>query len=176
MQKCGRMALRHLETSLHRLLQSRLLRHPDGRLWVLRAIHLFKTSLYRLRPSRFIRSQGYRKLVRTAFDTLKHHFIDFNSLFSRRPEDSLCALSSIRLLKPSFKWLYQNTFFWFPGCRKWFRMAFRHLETSFHRLRKSRFLRRSESTLWVLRAIRLLKTLLKRLHESLFLRFTGCRK
>jgi hypothetical protein len=47
------------------------------------------------------------------------------------------------------------------GCRKWFRRAFRHLETSLHPLQQSRFFRRPEGRLWDIRAICLLKTSLK---------------
>jgi hypothetical protein len=43
-QDIGNKALRHLVTSRHRLHQSRFLRRPKGRLWVLRAIRLLKTS------------------------------------------------------------------------------------------------------------------------------------
>jgi hypothetical protein len=39
------MAFQHLDTTLHLLKQSRLLRWPEGRLWVLRATHLLKSYL-----------------------------------------------------------------------------------------------------------------------------------
>jgi 5-methylcytosine-specific restriction endonuclease McrA len=73
-RKLVRMSFRYLETSL-RFHQSRFLRRPDGRSWVLRAIRLLKTSLKRLHPSCFFRCPGCRKWVLMAFRHLEtsHH-------------------------------------------------------------------------------------------------------
>jgi hypothetical protein len=77
----------------------------------------------------------------------------------------------IRLLKKSLKQLRPS-----PGCRQWVLMAFRHPETSLHRIHQSRFCTRPEGRLWVLRFIHLLKTSLKRPFPSQFFRCLGCTK
>jgi hypothetical protein len=79
-RKCVRMFFRHHDTSIIRLHQSRILRRSEGKLWVLRAIRLLKTSFKRLRKSRFYPCQGFRKLFRMVFATLKHRFIDFTKV------------------------------------------------------------------------------------------------
>jgi hypothetical protein len=73
------MADRHLETSLHRLHQSRFLRRPEGTLWVLKAIPQLQISLKQLRPC-FFYDQNAENVFAWTFDTLKHHFIDFNKV------------------------------------------------------------------------------------------------
>jgi hypothetical protein len=60
--------------------------------------------------------------------------------------------------------------------KKLVRIAFRHLETLFHRLLQSHFLRRSEGRLWVLRAFRQIESFLKRLRPSRFFRCLESRK
>jgi hypothetical protein len=70
-RKRFRIAHGHIDTSVHRLRQSRFLRRPEGSLWVLRAIRLLKTSLKRLRRSRFIRIPGCGKFHLMAFRQLK---------------------------------------------------------------------------------------------------------
>jgi hypothetical protein len=60
------MAFRQLETYLYRLHQSRFVRRPEGRLWVLMAIRLLKSSLKRLRPNRYFQCQESRKWFRVA--------------------------------------------------------------------------------------------------------------
>jgi hypothetical protein len=70
----------HFEISLHRLHQSRVLRNPDGRLWVLTPIRPPKTSHKRLRKNRFFDAQDSEYDFAWPFDTLKHRFIDFNKV------------------------------------------------------------------------------------------------
>jgi hypothetical protein len=129
------MAYWHLETSLHRIHRSRILRRPEGRIWVLRPIRLLKTSIKRLRPSRFFRCLGSTKWVRMAF---RHHETMIHPLhqsrFLRRPEGRLWVLRALPLLKTSLKQHRPCRFFGTPGFRKY--MAFRHVETTLHWLSK----------------------------------------
>jgi hypothetical protein len=67
-------AFRHLDTSLYRLQQSRLLRHREGRL---RDLH--KTLLKQLRVV-FFDAQYAENEFAWPFDTLKHQFIDFSKV------------------------------------------------------------------------------------------------
>jgi hypothetical protein len=66
------MAFRHRGTSLHRLQQSRL-RRAEGRLCVLKTIHLLK----RLRRSHLFDSQEAQN---EPFDILIQSFIDFSKI------------------------------------------------------------------------------------------------
>jgi hypothetical protein len=168
------MANRHLETSLNRIRHSLFLRLIECSLWFLRAIRLLKTSS----KSLFSNGGDAENDFALHFDTLKHHFIDFNKVvfFFLRSEGRLWVLRAIRLLRTSLKRLHPSHIFRFPWCRKWVRLTHRHLETSLHRLRQRRFLRRPEGRLWVLRSIHLLKTTRKRLRHSRFYRSKGCRK
>jgi hypothetical protein len=162
------MAFRHLETTLHRIHQSRFLRCPE-RLWVLRPIRLLKISPSRLRPNRFFECPECRKCFRIPY---RHHETSLHWYHQRRilrrSKGKLWVLRIIRLLETSLKRLHPSRFFRCWGCRKWVHMDFGHLETSLHRLHQSRFLRYSEGRLWVLWAIRLLKTFIKRLRPNIF--------
>jgi hypothetical protein len=160
-------AFPHFETSLHRLHQSRFLRRLEDRLWVLRPLSLHESSLKRLRPSRFFWCPGRTKLVPMAsrhFETLLHRLHE--SRFQRRPEGRLWVLRTIHLDKNSLKQNRPRSFFRNTGFRKC--MAFRHLETTLHRLLQNRFLRRPEGRLWILSPIRLLKHHLSESPKSLF--------
>jgi hypothetical protein len=66
------MAFRHPETWLHRPYQSRFLRRPEGRLRVLRAIHLLKTPLKRHSKSVF---SMHGDDFAWPLVTLKHRFL-----------------------------------------------------------------------------------------------------
>jgi hypothetical protein len=93
------MAFRHLETSLHRLQQSRFLRRPEGSLWVLRSIHLLKTSLPRFRPNFFLECPKCRKFVRMAFrqhETSLHWH--YHCRILRSSEGRLRGLRAITLI------------------------------------------------------------------------------
>jgi hypothetical protein len=106
------MAFGHLETSLHRHHQRRILRRPEGRLGFVRIIRLLDTSISRLRPIRFFRCPGCRKWVCNAFRRLKsslhrlHH-----SRILWPPESRLWVLRAIRLLKSSLPRFVQVAFY-----------------------------------------------------------------
>jgi hypothetical protein len=122
------MALRHLQTSPHWLHQSRFLRRPESRLWVLRTNHLHKTFLKQLRPSRFFSGPGCRKWVRMSFwhhETFLHR-LHQSLLFLRLSEGRLWVERAIRLLKTSLKQLRLSRCFRWPGCRKWVRNVLKH--------------------------------------------------
>jgi hypothetical protein len=83
MPRIHKMSSRGLSTpwkSFHRLHQSRILRGPEGRLWVLRAILLSETSLPRLRPSRFMDTLDAENEFAWRFDTLKYRLIDYTKV------------------------------------------------------------------------------------------------
>jgi hypothetical protein len=170
MLKMSSNGLWQLQISLHRQNKSRILRRPEGRLWVLMSIRLHKTSLKRLRPSCFLRCPGCRKWVCMVFqhqETSLHPL--HQSRFLRRPGARLWVRRAIRLLRSSLKRLRPSRFFGCPGCRKWVRMAFGHLETSLHRLLQSLFfLRHPGGRIEFLWAIRLLKTSHTRILPSRF--------
>jgi hypothetical protein len=133
------MAYRHLETSIHGLHQSWFLRRPEVKLLVLRVIRLLKASLSN-RSSRFFRYRRCIKCVHMAFRHLEtsHHCIQ-KFFFLRRSESRLRVLRAIRLPKTSLQRLRPSRFIPCPGCTKWVRMYFRHIETSIRRIHQSRF-------------------------------------
>jgi hypothetical protein len=149
-RKWVQLDFRHFETSIHWLNQTRFLRRPECRLWVGRAIRLHKTSFPRLCPNCFFECSECRKYVLMAFrhhETLLHRHHQSRTL--RRPDSKFWVIRPILLLKISVKWLHSSCFIRCSGCRKWFRMAFWHLEKSLHRLHQSRFFRRPQGTSWV---------------------------
>jgi hypothetical protein len=125
------LGFQHLESSLHGFQKSRFLRCPEGTLWVLRAIRLFKSSLPRLRPIRFFEWPECKKCFGMAF---RHHL----SLLPRhhlsrilsQSEGILLILRTIRLFKTSLKRLHSSSFYRCIEYIKWVR----HLEISIHRL------------------------------------------
>jgi hypothetical protein len=72
------MAFRHPETSLHQIHQSRFLRRPDARLWVLKAD--LKYQLSDFIKFAWFNTQDAGNVFLWPFATLKHRFIDFNKL------------------------------------------------------------------------------------------------
>jgi hypothetical protein len=143
------MAFSYQQIPLHRHHQSCILRRSVGRIWFIRAIRLIKSSLKRIHPSRFFRFSECRKWVRITF---RHLETSLNRLqqcrFLRRPEGRLREPRPIRQIITSIKRIRPS-----PGCRKLFRMVFRHLEKLLHWIQQNRFLRRPEGRLWVVRAI-----------------------
>jgi hypothetical protein len=117
-----------LNTELHWIHQSRFLRRPEDRLWLLWAIRLLKTSLKRLHQSHLFRCWGCRKCVRMAY---RHH----ESSLHRHHEIRTLILSEIRirifrpirLFKTSLRRFHPIRFFRFPRKRKSVRMAYQHL-------------------------------------------------
>jgi hypothetical protein len=89
MQKMSSHIVRHLQTSLHRLHQSRIVGRTEGRLKDIRAISFLETALKRLRSNRFLDAQDAENEVAWPFDTFKHRFIDKNVVFLRLPEGRL---------------------------------------------------------------------------------------
>jgi hypothetical protein len=71
------MEFRNLETSPYRLNQSRILRLPEGRLWILRAICLIEISIRDFEQIAFLDAQDAENEFVWPFDTLEHRFIDF---------------------------------------------------------------------------------------------------
>jgi hypothetical protein len=140
-RKWVRMAFPHLELSLHRIQKSRFLSRPEGRLLVPKPISLLRTSFKRVHQSLFFCvCSACRKFVRMSF---RHHETSHHRIhqprFLRRPEGILFVLRPISLLKTSLKRLHQCRLFRISGSRKYGRMAFRHVEKSFHRLHQSSF-------------------------------------
>jgi hypothetical protein len=169
------MAFWHLETSLYRLHQSRFLRRPEGRLWLLRAIRLLKTSLKRHRKNSFFRCPGCRNDFAWPFYTFKHRFIDITKFVFLDVQKADYVFSGpFAYLEHDLSDFVKAAFFDAHDA-EWFRMVFWYLETSLHRLQQCRFLRRREGSLWVLRAIRLFKTSLKRLRPSRIFRLPECK-
>jgi hypothetical protein len=81
------------ETSRYRVHQSYILRLPELRLWVPRAIRRLETSFPRLRPSRFFWCTGCRKWVSMAFRHLERSLHRIHqSHFLRRPEGKFSTL------------------------------------------------------------------------------------
>jgi hypothetical protein len=141
----------HLETSLHRLQQSRFLRRSEGRLWVLSSIRIFKTSLKRLRPSRFsmpwmqkMSSHGFRHLE-TTHDGIQYLF------FKTFREQIMTSHGH----SPTENFTYGASFkshFTMRRMQKMSTHGFCHLKHHFVVCTKV-YLRRSEGRLWILWAI-----------------------
>jgi hypothetical protein len=166
------MAHRHLETSLHRLVQSRLLRRAEDIFWFLREFSYLK-QLKRLHESHFSIPEMQKIITHgpsTPWNIVSSTSSKSSLKTCRRQILSSQGHSPIENITSSTSW---KSLFRFPRCRKWVRLALRHLETSLHRLRQSRLLRRSEGRLWVLKAIRVFKTTLNRLRPSRSIRFQG---
>jgi hypothetical protein len=173
--KCVCMGFRHLEAPVHRIQQSRFSIRPETRLCDLRAIHLLKTLYKLLRPNRFFEGPECRKWdqmapwhYRTSFH--RHH----QRRILRRSEGRLRVVRSIRLLKSWFKRRRLIRFFNAHDAENDL-VAFRHVETSLHRLQQCWYLRRSEGRLWVARDMRLLRISLTRLRPIRYFRCPGCR-
>jgi hypothetical protein len=87
-RKLVRIAFRHLQTSLHRHYQSRILRHPEIILRVLRAIQLLKLDLSDFVQIAFVDAQNAENDLAWPFEKLKHRFVDFSKVVFSRPEGS----------------------------------------------------------------------------------------
>jgi hypothetical protein len=149
--------------------QSRILRRSQGRLWVLRVIHILKKSLKRLHPSRFFRCSGLYGLStpwniassnskKSFFSTLRlqkmrsYGLSTHSNIASSTSPNSFFKTCRRQIMsshghsptKNITEATSSKSHFKCPKCRKWVRMDFRHFETWFHRLHQSRFLRRPE--------------------------------
>jgi uncharacterized protein YlaI len=165
------MAFQHIQTSLHRLYQSRFLRWPEGRLWVLRVIRLLKNHLNN-RPIRIFQCPRCRKWVRIDFRTFETSFHRLHqSRFLRLPEED-CVFKDIGLLKTLVNRPYPSLF----SMSRRHKMSSHGLDKSFHRHHIGLILTRTHGQLWVHRVIHLLKTTLKLLHPSPFFGCAVCRK
>jgi hypothetical protein len=113
--------------------------HPESRLWFLRVILLLETSLPRLRPSHFFFWPRKKKISSHILSTTSNSLHRLHqSRILRLPEGRLWVLRAICLFETLLR---PSRIFWCPGCSKWVRMAFRHLEISLHRLHQSHILR-----------------------------------
>jgi hypothetical protein len=138
-RKWVRMAFRHLETKLHLLQQSRILRRPESRLWLFSIIRLLESSLARIRPSLFwmprmqkMSSHGLSTpSIIASLTSIKSHF--------RTSRKQIMISQGILLLETSISRIRPSRLFGWPGCRKWLCAAFRYLNTSLHRLHQSTF-------------------------------------
>jgi hypothetical protein len=170
------MAFRQLETKLHRLQQSRFLRRPEGWLWVFRGFAYFKHHLSEFLQIAFLDVQHRENKFAWHLDTLKHRLIDFIKYdFKDVQEADYEFTSPFAYLKHHLS-VRQNILFRYPGCRKLFCLAFRHLETTLHRNRLCRLLRCAEGAILSTQGHSPIKTSLKRFHESHFFRFRRCWK
>jgi hypothetical protein len=70
------MPLRHLETTLHPLLQNRFLRRPEGRLGILSSIRLHIHHLSDFVQVVFFNVQEAQNEYAWPFDTMQHRFVD----------------------------------------------------------------------------------------------------
>jgi hypothetical protein len=99
-RKLFRMVFGHLETSLHRLHQSRFSIRSEGKLWVLRAIRLLITSLKRYRESHFLRFPKWWKWLCMTHRHLETSLLRLRqSRLLRRAEGRFCVLRAIRIFK-----------------------------------------------------------------------------
>jgi hypothetical protein len=94
------LAIRHLQTSLHRIPQSRILRRPESRLNFFKVISLLKNHYRKFVQVAFLDAEDAENDFAWFFDTFKYRFIDFTKVVLKTYRTQIVFAGPFTYLKP----------------------------------------------------------------------------